>query len=42
MHKQGYTSAEMNQLSKALLRLHRASLDGERVAYERNDQGGNR
>jgi hypothetical protein len=35
MHKQRPTPAEWNQLSKALVRLHRALLDGERAAYER-------
>jgi hypothetical protein len=34
MPKARYTSAELNQLSKALLRLHKALLDGERFAYE--------
>ena len=29
------TVAELHQLSKALLRLHKALLDGERLAYER-------
>ena len=29
------TLAELHQLSKALLRLHKALLDGERLAYER-------
>ena len=28
------TTAELHQLSKALLRLHKALLDGERLAYE--------
>ena len=35
MYQQPYTSAELHQLSKALLRLHKALLDGERAAYER-------
>src|SRR5689334_12876398 len=29
------TARELHQLSKELLRLHRALLDGERLAYER-------
>ncbi len=29
------TAAELHQLSKALLQLHKALLDGERLAYER-------
>jgi hypothetical protein len=35
MHQQGLTRAELHQLSKALLRLHKALLDGERAVYER-------
>ena len=35
MHQPRYTPAELRQLSKALLRLHKALLDGERAAYER-------
>jgi hypothetical protein len=35
MHQQALTQAELHELSKALLRLHKALLDGERVAYER-------
>ena len=34
MHEQGHTR-ELHQLSRALLRLHKALLDGERAAYER-------
>jgi len=34
MPKARYTAAELTQLSKALLRLHKALLDGERIAYE--------
>lgn len=30
-----YTAAHVNQLSRALLRLHKTLLDGERLAYER-------
>jgi hypothetical protein len=35
MHQQRHTRAELHQVSKALLRLHKALLDGERAAYER-------
>ena len=35
MHQERHTSAELHQLSKALLRLHKSLLDGERAAYER-------
>ncbi len=35
MHQQRHTRAELHQLSKALLRLHKALLDAERVTYER-------
>jgi hypothetical protein len=35
MHEPRLTRAEVHQLSKALLRLHKALLDGERVGYER-------
>ena len=35
MHKEQYTTAELHQLSKALLRLHKVLLDAERAAYER-------
>ncbi len=35
MAKQEYTKAHLDQLSRALLRLHKTLLDGERVAYER-------
>jgi hypothetical protein len=35
MHQQHHPRAELHQLSKALLRLHKALLDGERAAYER-------
>ena len=35
MHKHSHTRAELHQLSKALLRLHKALLDGERALYER-------
>ena len=35
MHQEPHTSAELHQLSKALLRLHKSLLDGERAAYER-------
>jgi hypothetical protein len=35
MHQQHHARAELHQLSKALLRLHKALLDGERAAYER-------
>lgn len=34
MEKREYTQAHLDQLSRALLRLHKALLDGERVAYE--------
>lgn len=30
-----YTTAQLDQLSRALLRLHKTLLDGERIAYER-------
>ena len=33
--QQRHPRAELHQLSKALLRLHKALLDGERAAYER-------
>jgi hypothetical protein len=33
--RQALTVAELHQLSKALLRLHKTLLDGERLAYER-------
>jgi len=35
MAKQVYTTAQLGQLSRALLRLHKTLLDGERIAYER-------
>ncbi|HET9575109.1 MAG TPA: hypothetical protein VFP04_01840 [Nitrospira sp.] len=35
MANQAYTPAQLDQLSRALLRLHKTLLDGERVAYER-------
>jgi hypothetical protein len=35
MTTRGHTASELLQLSKALLRLHKALLDGERAAYER-------
>jgi hypothetical protein len=35
MRNQRHTRAELHQWSKALLRLHKALLDGERAAYER-------
>ena len=35
MQQQPHTRAELHQLSKALLRLHKTLLDGERAAYER-------
>ncbi|WP_455370476.1 hypothetical protein [Petrachloros mirabilis] len=35
MEKREYTQAHLDQLSRALLRLHKALLDGERVTYER-------
>lgn len=35
MNQQRHTRTELHQLSKALLRLHKALLDGERAAYER-------
>jgi hypothetical protein len=35
MQPQRDTPAELHQLSKALLRLHKVLLDGERAAYER-------
>jgi hypothetical protein len=34
MENQLYTPARLDQLSRALLRLHKMLLDGERVAYE--------
>jgi hypothetical protein len=34
MEDRNYTSAEMDRLSRALLRLHKRLLDGERAAYE--------
>ena len=34
MHEQRHTRAEWHQLSRALLRLHKALLDGERTVYE--------
>ena len=35
MADRDYTRAQLEQLSRALLRLHKTLLDGERVAYER-------
>jgi hypothetical protein len=35
MANQHYTQAQLDQLSRALLRLHKTLLEGERVAYER-------
>jgi len=35
MENQVYTPAQLDQLSRALLRLHKILLAGERVAYER-------
>lgn len=35
MANQDYTPAQLDQLSRTLLRLHKTLLDGERVAYER-------
>jgi hypothetical protein len=35
MENQLYTPARLDQLSRALIRLHKMLLDGERVAYER-------
>lgn len=35
MARQQETSARLDQLSRALLRLHKALLDAERVSYER-------
>ena len=35
MHEPRLTRAEVHHLSKALLRLHKALLDGERAGYER-------
>jgi hypothetical protein len=35
MLEQGYRDAHLDQLSRALLRLHKALLDDERVSYER-------
>jgi len=35
MRSRDYTPAQLDQLSRALLRLHKTLLDGERVAYER-------
>ena len=35
MANQDYTPVQLDQLSRALLRLHKTLLDGERVAYER-------
>jgi hypothetical protein len=35
MRSRDDTPAQLDQLSRALLRLHRTLLDGERVAYER-------
>lgn len=35
MANQDYTPGQLDQLSRALLRLHKTLLDGERVAYER-------
>ncbi|HKT35111.1 MAG TPA: hypothetical protein VJR03_09790 [Nitrospira sp.] len=35
MRTERHTRAELHQLSKALLRLHKALLDGERAVYER-------
>ena len=34
MDQQRYTTSELHRLSKALLRLHKSLLDGERAAYE--------
>ena len=35
MRSRDYTPAQLDQLSRALLMLHKTLLDGERVAYER-------
>jgi len=35
MGSQNYTAAQLDQLSRAMLRLHKTLLDGERVVYER-------
>ena len=35
MRSRDYPPAQLDQLSRALLRLHKTLLDGERVAYER-------
>ncbi|WP_455379034.1 hypothetical protein [Petrachloros mirabilis] len=35
MARQFYTTTHLDQLSRALLHLHKALLDGERLAYER-------
>ena len=35
MSGQDHTAAHLDHLSRALLRLHKALLDGERVSYER-------
>lgn len=35
MANQDYSAAQLDQLSRALLLLHKRLLDGERVAYER-------
>ncbi len=35
MAERAYTPQQMEQLSRALLRLHKTLLDGERIAYER-------
>jgi hypothetical protein len=35
MRSRDYPPAQLDQLSRALLRLHKKLLDGERVAYER-------
>ncbi|MDP1769977.1 MAG: hypothetical protein Q8L74_14420 [Nitrospirota bacterium] len=35
MANQDYSAAQLDQLSRALLLLHKTLLDGERVAYER-------
>lgn len=35
MSGQGFTNQHLNDLSRSLLRLHKALLDGERISYER-------
>jgi hypothetical protein len=35
MARRSHTTAQLNQLSRALLHLHKALLDGERLGYER-------